>query len=98
MLQLSEEGILPALILTKTDLGYNADDFESRLRHVSTKIPVFYTSIEMPETIARLREFISLAETVVFVGMSGVGKIIFKEVEERYETSEVKERLIVVIL
>ena len=74
MLQLSEEGILPALILTKTDLGYNADDFESRLRHVSTKIPVFYTSIEMPETIARLREFISLAETVVFVGMSGVGK------------------------
>jgi len=35
---------------------------------------VFYTSIEMPETIARLREFISLAETVVFVGMSGVGK------------------------
>ena len=74
MLQLSEEGILPALILTKTDLGYNADDFESRLRHVSTKIPVFYTSIGMPETIARLREFISLAETVVFVGMSGVGK------------------------
>ena len=74
MLQLSEEGILPALILTKTDLGYNADDFESRLRHVSTKISVFYTSIG--NALKPLLGCVSssLIETVVFVGMSGVGK------------------------
>lgn len=74
MLQLSEENIQPVLILTKTDLGFDAREIEKAIAHLFHKMSVFYTSIESPESIARLREFIYVRETVVFTGMSGVGK------------------------
>lgn len=74
MLQLSPENIQPVLILTKTDLGFDAEEIEKAITHLSHKIPVFYTSIELPESIDKLREFIHVGETVVFTGMSGVGK------------------------
>lgn len=74
ILQLAQEYIQPALILTKTDLGFNAEEIEQAIAHLSHKMPVFYTSIESPESIAKLREYIYIGETVVFTGMSGVGK------------------------
>lgn len=74
MLQLSPEKIQPALILTKTDLGYNVEEIEKAITHLSNKMPVFYTSITSPENIDKLREFIHIGETIVFIGMSGVGK------------------------
>lgn len=74
MLQTAEEGIQPVLVLTKTDLGFNREETESALKHIADKIPVFYTSVESQESINRLRTFISPGETIVFTGMSGVGK------------------------
>jgi len=74
MLQIADEDILPVLVLTKTDLGFNQDEVESDLKHISARIPVFFTSIQSSESIDRLREFISPGETVVFTGLSGVGK------------------------
>lgn len=74
MLQLADENIQPALILTKTDLGFNKEDVENALKHISQKMPVFFTSIHQPDSIMAIREFISVGETVVFTGMSGVGK------------------------
>lgn len=74
MLQLAEQDIMPALILTKTDLGYKTDDARKALQHLSDKLPVFFTSINQPESIDSLRVFILEGETVVFTGSSGVGK------------------------
>ena len=74
ILQLCGESIQPVLILTKTDLGFNADEVNNAITHLSHKVAVFYTSIESPESIDKLREFIQMGETVVFTGMSGVGK------------------------
>lgn len=74
MIQLAGENIQPALVLTKTDLGFNKDDVENSLKHLSHKIPIFFTTINQPESIKSLREFISSGETVVFTGSSGVGK------------------------
>lgn len=74
MLQIAEEGILPALILTKTDLGFDKEETENALKHISNQIPVFYTSTKSVDSIAHLRSFISSGETIVFTGMSGVGK------------------------
>lgn len=74
VLQLSEEDIQPVLILTKTDLGFNKEEVEKAIKHLSHKMPVFYTSIESSESIDKLRESIHTGETVVFTGMSGVGK------------------------
>ena len=74
VLQLSEEEIQPALILTKTDLGFDAVEVDKAVLHLSTRMPVFYTSTESPASIDKLREFVHEGETVVFTGMSGVGK------------------------
>lgn len=74
ILQTADEGIQPVLVLTKTDLGFNKEETENALKHISGKIPVFYTSVESQESIDTLRSFISPGETIVFTGMSGVGK------------------------
>lgn len=74
MVQIVEEKIHPVLILNKADLGFDKQEVEEAIRHIARGMPVFFTSILQPETIARLRESISEGETVVFVGSSGVGK------------------------
>jgi len=74
MLQILEEGITPVLILTKSDLGYKSEEINNSLKHLSDRMPVFFTSIHQPESIDELRGFIQLGETVVFTGLSGVGK------------------------
>lgn len=74
MLQLADENIQPALVLTKTDLGFNKENVEKALKHISHKIPVFFTSIHQPDSIMAISKFITMGETVVFTGMSGVGK------------------------
>lgn len=74
MLQLSEENIQPVLVLTKTYLGFDAEEIEKAIAHLSHKTSLFYTSIESPESIDTLRKSIHIGETVVFTGMSGVGK------------------------
>lgn len=74
MLQVTAENIQPVLILTKTDLEFDKERVEKELKHISYKVPLFYTSVESPESIDSLRAFISPSETVVFIGSSGVGK------------------------
>lgn len=74
MLQVAAEDIKPVLVLTKTDLGFNKNEVEIALRHLSHKIPVFFTSIQSPDSTDQLRRFILPGETVVFTGSSGVGK------------------------
>lgn len=74
MVQILEANIKPVLILNKADLGFDRQKIEEQVEHLVRQIPVFFTSIHQPETMLRLREFISEGETVVFVGSSGVGK------------------------
>lgn len=74
MLQTAGEGIMPVLVLTKTDLGFDKTGTEDSLKHILHQMPVFYTSTESEASIDKLRAFISPGETIVFIGMSGVGK------------------------
>lgn len=74
LFQILEENILPVLVLNKADLGFDRQKIDESLKHIAHRIPVFVTSIHLPETIRQLREYISEGETVVFVGSSGVGK------------------------
>ena len=74
MVQILEEGIDPVLILNKSDLPFDRQVVEEAIKHLASRMPVFFTSIHHPETVSRLRESISEGETVVFVGSSGVGK------------------------
>ena len=74
MVQILEEDIDPVLILNKSDLPFDRQVVEEAIKHLASRMPVFFTSILHPETVSRLRESISEGETVVFVGSSGVGK------------------------
>lgn len=74
ILQTSSEGIEPVIVFTKADLGFSRENVENAIRHLSPEIQVFLTSIQSPESIHALRDFISIGETVVFTGSSGVGK------------------------
>ncbi len=74
MTQVLEENIQPVLILTKSDLDFNRQDIDESLKHLTSNVLVFYTSIHSAESIVLVRESIRSGETVVFVGSSGVGK------------------------
>jgi ribosome biogenesis GTPase len=74
MAQIMEAGIEPVLALNKADLDFNREAVERQIEHLARRMPVFFTSVCLPDTIQALRESISEGETVVFVGSSGVGK------------------------
>jgi ribosome biogenesis GTPase len=74
MVQILEENINPILVLNKADLDFDKQKTDAYIKHITSQIPVFFTSIHHPETIHQLRKSIAEGETVVFVGSSGVGK------------------------
>lgn len=74
MVQIMEENIKPILVLNKADLGFDKQAIEEQIKHLTSQMPVFFTSIHQLETIIELRKSIAEGETVVFVGSSGVGK------------------------
>ena len=72
--QIMEENINPVLVLSKADFDFDRQAIEEQMKHISRRMPVFFTSIHQPQTILELRKSISEGETVVFVGSSGVEK------------------------
>lgn len=74
LIQLLDEGIKPTLVLNKADLAFDKQAVDDAIKHIAHQIPVLYTSIHHPESIAQLKESIEKGETVVLVGSSGVGK------------------------
>ncbi|SFE37496.1 ribosome small subunit-dependent GTPase A [Thermophagus xiamenensis] len=74
MVQILEANINPILVLNKVDLGADREKINESIKNLARQMPVIYTSIHQPQTILQLREYITMGETVVFVGSSGVGK------------------------
>ncbi len=94
MLQLAGKNIESVILLTKTDLGFDKDEVERALKHLSVNTPVLYTSVYVPESIEQVRKFISKGETIVFTGSSGVGKSTLINAligEQVFETSEISD-------
>lgn len=73
MIQIFEANIYPILVLNKSDLESDENEYR-QLEHLKSQMPILKTSIYQPVSIQRLRECITRNETVVFVGSSGVGK------------------------
>lgn len=69
-----ESGADAAIVLTKLDLCDDPKPFVDLVTSIAKDIPIFTLSNETGEGIAALQESLREAETVAFVGSSGVGK------------------------
>lgn len=74
VVQITDQGISPVLVLTKADLCFDQQQVTDSLKHLTPKIPLFFTSLHEPDTIAELGRFIQQGETILLTGSSGVGK------------------------
>lgn len=52
MVQIMEENISSVLVLNKADLDFDRQSVEEQIKHISSQIPVFFTSIHQPETVS----------------------------------------------
>lgn len=69
-----ESGANPVIVLTKSDLVDDLDEYNLQLENIAIGIPVFHISSITGEGIDELRNYLKPRETIVFLGSSGVGK------------------------
>ena len=74
LIQVIDSGIIPILILTKSDLETDINKLKESLGSIADRVEVYVTSIYDNDSIAQLRTIIHPAETFMFIGSSGVGK------------------------
>lgn len=74
LIQVLDSGIIPILILTKSDLETDTNRLRESLGKIADKVDIFVTSIYDNDSIAQLKAIINPAETFIFIGSSGVGK------------------------
>lgn len=92
MVQLLQQEIKPVLILTKSDQPHQPEEIARELAHLTSKMPVHYTSVYQPGSIQQLKTHITAGETICVIGSSGVGKSTLINAligEEKLETSHI---------
>nr|WP_281502305.1 ribosome small subunit-dependent GTPase A [Alcanivorax sp. S6407] len=70
----AEAGALPVIVLTKTDLADDVDDYVRRARTTQAGVAVEAINALDPDTFSGVRSWIDSTTTVALVGSSGVGK------------------------
>jgi len=70
----AEAGAMPVIILTKTDLVEDIDDYVRRARRVQAGLPIETANALDPATLDGVRAWIEQTATIAIVGSSGVGK------------------------
>lgn len=74
MVQLTDTGIKPLIILNKIDLVDDIFKIRTEMKSIASDIPVIYSSFETGEGLSDIHNFLKPTETVIFIGSSGVGK------------------------
>lgn len=69
-----EAKITPVILLTKTDLSDDIDQYVADARSISDQVPVVTVDARGDEPRAKLAEWCGPGQTVAFLGSSGVGK------------------------
>ena len=72
--QARQGGGVPVVILTKADLCANADAQVRAVREITRDVDVIPLSSHTGEGLEALRPYLEPGKTIVFLGMSGVGK------------------------
>jgi ribosome biogenesis GTPase len=90
-----ESGAAPAVILTKSDLCPNTDDFRREVETVAFGVPVHVVSSLTGEGLEELFPYFEGGKTVALLGSSGTGKSTLINAllgEERMRTREIREK------
>ena len=74
IVQARESGAAPVVVLTKADLSGDPEPFARAVGEAAKDVPIRAVSAKTGVGIADLHAFLAPGKTVVFLGMSGVGK------------------------
>lgn len=72
-----QSGGTPVIVLTKTDLCENREDYLSRFGAIAVGVDVFCVSSVTGEGVAEMERYFMRGNTIVLLGSSGVGKSSF---------------------
>ncbi len=89
-----ESGGIPVIILTKSDLVENIQEYIDEVQSVAIGVDVYAVSCKTGNGIDNIKKYFSKGNTIVFLGSSGVGKSTLVNTlygEEIMKTSEIRE-------
>jgi len=69
-----DSGASPIIVLNKSDLCKNSDEFIYKTQLIAAGTPILLTSVLDGSGISELREYLKPGKTIGFTGFSGVGK------------------------
>ena len=89
-----QSGGVPVIVLTKSDLISNVQDYIDEVQSVAIGVDVYAISCVTKEGLDDIKKYFSKGKTIVFLGSSGVGKSTLVNTlygEEVMKTSEIRE-------
>mgnify|MGYP004618983869 FL=1 len=89
-----ESGGIPVIILTKSDLVQNVQDYIDKVQRIAFWVDVYAISCINKNGIEDIKKYFSKGNTIVFLGSSGVGKSTLVNTlygEDVMRTSEIRE-------
>ena len=89
-----ESGGIPVIILTKSDLVDNLQDYIYEVENIAIGVDVYAVSCVTKEGLNDIEKYFSKGNTIVFLGSSGVGKSTLVNTlygKEVMKTSEIRE-------
>ena len=90
-----ESGGIPVIILTKSDLVPNAQEYIEQVETIAFGVDVYAISCNTKEGLDNIQKYFSKGNTIVFLGSSGVGKSTLMNIlygKEIMKTSEIREK------
>lgn len=87
-------GGIPVVVLTKSDLVSNVEEYIAKVKNVAFGIDVYAVSCVAKDGIEDIKKYFLKGNTIVFLGSSGVGKSTLVNTlygEEVMKTSEIRE-------
>lgn len=89
-----ESGGIPVVILTKSDLVDNVQDYIYEVENIAIGVEVYAVSCVTKEGLKDIEKYFSKGSTIVFLGSSGVGKSTLVNTlygKEVMKTSEIRQ-------
>ena len=90
-----KSGGIPVIILTKSDLVPNAQEYVKQVENIAFGVDVYAISCNTKEGLDNIQKYFSKGNTIVFLGSSGVGKSTLMNTlygKEIMKTSEIREK------